>query len=266
LAASSPTITAGPGSTVHCTLIGKGGFSSGGAKTALKNNWNQSDHTGVNADPGTAAVAAAVAGVPNTTFAAAGPITETVKLKAACTGNAVSGSTTAPITGATIVATNVISSAGDCFDTLLGDGTASSTITWKATHAKVNPTTITGQGENALIDGHGVGFQASGGTITGSFAGGENLIDAYLDAITGPSVINGVVGPKVNSTNAANIKTLNPCEPALKVKVPSHGAPTASIKAGKGIKKIGIGAAGAGVPPLSPAAGDGSVSTLDVLS
>jgi hypothetical protein len=271
LSATPPTITAGTGSHVSCSIVGKGGFTSNGAKTALVNDWAQSDHQadpGFNSKTSTSGdlnVSSAVAAVPDTRLSPAGPITTTAKIKSlVCNGTATDGVHSAPITGATIVASAVSSgaagSASPCATILLGGEVASSTITWKAHGAKVNPTTITGDDLTPLIDAHGIGFNLQSGTITGSFAGGTDSMNAYLDSVTGPTVLAGIIGPKVDSSNAATITSLNPCEPRLKVKIPKHPPFSASLKAGKGIKKIGIGAAAVNV--AGP--GDGTASTISI--
>jgi hypothetical protein len=263
LAAASPTFTAATGS-VSCTIVGKGSFTDEhGAKTALKNDWKKADHQ---ADPGSTAVAAAVAALPDTRFSPDGPITITAKFRAACTGSATGEGHTAQVTGATIVTTAVSSgdpgSPSQCGDILLGGAVSNSTVTWKASKAKINPTTITGDDLTPLIDSHGIGFNLQSGAVTGSFAGGTDMTNAYLDAVSGPSVLNGIIGPKVDSSNASTIKTANPCEPSLKVKAPKNPPDVATIKGGKGIKKIGVGAAGAGLTPMAPAGGDGHSSSF----
>jgi hypothetical protein len=156
-------------------------------------------------------------------------------------------------------------SSGTCAGVFLGGAVANSTITWKATHAKVNPTTISGDVLTPLVDGHGIGFQEQNGSVTGSFMGASDSTNAYLDSLTGPTVLAGLTGPTVTSANAATNSVLpggNPCEPRLKIKIPKHPPFTAQLKAGKGIKKISVGPSGAGVTGLAPANGDGTASTF----
>jgi len=272
--AGKPTITAGPGSLVSCDFTAKAGFTDGlNAKQALKNDWKASEHAtdpGFNSktnSSGDADVTAAVAAVPDTQFSVNNPITTTSKGKStSCSGTVTDGTNTANVTGAKLLSagTSNNSNPATCSglaDTSSTDGSWSSIIQWKADTAKVADTTITGGTLSALVDPDGsLGFKLSGGTATGSFAGGSSTTDAYLDAKTGPSVIAAVTGPKVDSSNAASIKALNPCEPGLKVKINKTPPDLASIKGGKGIKKVGLGPSGANLigPP------NGKPSHIDI--
>jgi len=271
--AGKPTITAGSGSLVSCDFTAKAGLTDAlNAKQALKNDWKASDHAsdpGFNSktnSSGDADVTAAVGAVPDTQFSVNGPITTTSKGKStSCSGTVTDGTNTANITGAKLLASSAGTSTDPATCAGLADtssaGGYDSIIQWKADTAKVADTTITGSTIASLIDPDGsVGFKLTGGTATGSFAGGSGTTFAYLDAKTGPGILAAVTGPKVNSSNAASIKTLNPCEPALKVKINKTPPDLASIKAGKGIKKIGIGPSGANLigPP------NGKPSHIDI--
>jgi hypothetical protein len=281
--ATPPTITAGPGSSVTCSFTAKAAFYEGtgtlggpapGAKTALRNDWKASDHSsdpGFNSKTNTsgdAAVKAAVAAVPDTQFADVDPISTLSKGKSvSCSGTVTDGTHTASVTSVKTIGLSVSTMPAGTHATCAGltsGGTFDSILQWKASGAKVTNTTITGSSLAQLADSHGVGFKLTGGTATGSFAGSTGETDAYLDAATGPAILAGILGPHVSSANAKTIKTLNPCEPGLKIKIPKNPPDIASIKAGKGIKKIGIGPAGVGVAPLSPPAGDGHASTLNL--
>jgi hypothetical protein len=265
--AGKPTITAGAGSSVTCDFTAKASFLSGTTPTALKNDWAQSAHQsdpGFNSKTNTSGdpkVTAAVGAVPDQQFSVNGPITTNSKGKTvtgSCTGTVTDGTNTAAITSATIVSTATSTTSNPATCAGLADtsnaGAYNTTVTWKSTTATITPTSGTAS-IAALLDPDGsVGFEltSSGAQITGSFAGGNADTKAYLDAKTGPTILAGITGPTVDSSNASSIKTLNPCEPGLKVKIVKDPAPdTAAIKAGKGIKKIGIGASGANLlgPP-----------------
>ncbi len=279
--AAPPTITAGAGSTVTCDFTSKISLvDEHGNPATLKNDWAASSH---NADPGYNAktatsgdskITAAVAAIPDTRFSPDGPITTNSKGKTtSCDPSSVAtdGVNHATITGASIVTTSTSGAAAGTPATCASisgggsGGTFSSTIDWKATGAKITPTTITGATVGAYINpvSGDAGFTITGGTATGSFAGATGQTIAYLDAKTGPAIIAALIGPSVSSANAASIKTLNPCEPVLKVKVAKGGTPaetaTATITGGKGIKKIGLGPAGV---TFLGGPGDGAPSTL----
>lgn len=258
--AVKPTITAGPGSSVTCEFTAKAAFTKAGAPVALKNDWDDADHQsdpGFNSKTNTsgdAAVTAAVAAVPDTTFSVAGPITTDSKGKTVtgtCSGTVTDGVNSASIDSAKIVSTATSAGVGQATCAGLADtsnaGTYNTVITWKSKTATITDTN-TSASIAALLDADGsIGFEltSSGANITGSFAGGTADTKAYLDAKTGPGILAGITGPKVDSQNAGSIKTLNPCEPSLKVKINKTPPDSATIKGGKGLKKIGIGPSGA---------------------
>jgi hypothetical protein len=280
--ASKPTITAGPGSSVHCDIAATGTFTPSGKnkpKIALKNDWAHALHSGLAADPGfnpktgttgDAGVIAAVAAIPDTAFASRALLTETDKgASLDCAGTATDGVHTAPVTGAKFVTTRTLFNGDNSDQCLLladgGDGSFSQVISWVTTDTtvKIAATKISGFVNN-VSDGHGLGYEFAADLfptyVNGSFAGAVADTKAYLDASTGPTFLNGLAGPTVTSSNAANIATLNPCEPQLKVSIPSGAPPVATIKAGKGINTLGFGPAGISLG----GPGDGTPSTLTI--
>ncbi len=84
----------------------------------------------------------------------------------------------------------------------------------------------------------GAGFAVTGGTITGSFAGGTTHTQANVDSKTLTAFLSSSgLGHVVSSTNPS--VGAKPCQAALKVKT-KKGVSTASLKPPKGISKIGI--------------------------
>ncbi len=224
LAAPKPPITAGPGSSLSCSVTAKVKLSPG-----LKDNWVKADHQ---TDPNSA-----VRALPDTTFASNGPVSTTVKGKGTCSGTVTGGGQTASVTGIKFTlgpdpAAPGSSDPATCTSLLTTtDSTAryDVTISWKASGAKVNPTSITG----ASITPMGLGFQTSGGTITGSFAGGTSTSQGNVDGTT----ISAFVQPA--PTSSSPTPAFPQCQPTLKLKS-KKGVNSASLKAPKGLKKITI--------------------------
>src|ERR1700676_526716 len=83
--AAKITVTAGPGSSISCNITAKVKVTPG-----LKNNWIKSQHS---SDPD-----AAVQAIPDTTFAANGPVLISAKGSGTCTGSVTDGVNTLPVT------------------------------------------------------------------------------------------------------------------------------------------------------------------------
>ena len=221
--AHTPTITAGAGSSVSCQITG-----SAKLVPPIKNDWTQSQHS---SDPDPAVVA-----IPDTVFAANGPVTTTAKGAGTCSGNVTDGVNTASVTTVKFtLATDPAhpGSGGEatCAGLLGTAGTAEYNITikWTATGAKVTPTTIT----DATLAVSGLGFALSGGTVAGSFAGGSVNSQANVDSTT----IGAILQAPATSSNPD--PAFPQCQPALDLKT-SKGVQEASLDAPKGLKKIGI--------------------------
>jgi len=223
--AAKPTITATSGN-VNCSITAKTKLS-----PSLKNNWVQSQHQ---SDPN-----AAVRAIPNTTFAQNGPVLVTAKAKSvSCSGTASQGATTLAVTGAKISLTNDPANPGGtspatCTALLTNTPPSTakyiSTIKWKATGGKLNNTVVTG----SSIAPSGLGFSITGGTITGSFAGGSSNSQANVD--------NATIVALTNPPPSSSSPDTGPCHARLKLKNATPTKPaSASLKPPKGLKKIGI--------------------------
>jgi hypothetical protein len=223
--AATPLITATTGN-VNCTITGK-------VKLAppLKNNWVQAGHQ---TDP-----FLAVRAIPNTTIAANGPISTSGTVKSvSCAGPASNGVTTAQVTAAKIKLSVDPANPGSanpatCIALLTNvpPNTAKYVlaVTWKASGAKLVPTTITG----ASIAPSGLGFAVTGGVVTGSFATGVANSQVNVDTAT----ILAVTAAAPSST----APDTGPCHARLKLKNATPTKPqSASLKPAKGLKKIGI--------------------------
>ncbi len=228
--AAKPLITAGPGSSVDCSITALAKV-----KGPLRDNWIAADHQ---TDPN-----AAVRALPDTLFAPPGPVA--IKAKAnsvSCTGTLTDGVNTATVASAKINLVNNLSFPGStdpatCAGLIAPDplnpSTAryDATIKWKATGAKVADTTITA----AEITSGGA-FEISGGTISGSFAGGTSSTSANPDLATLGQFLSSTEiqpGAVTSSTPEAG----GPCQPSLKLGQ-KKGVDTAKLKKGKGIKKL----------------------------
>jgi len=281
---STPLITAGPGSHVHCTITGTAKLA-----PALANDWSQAAHSGGNADPGdagaapapivskdaatytgNATIAAAVASIPNTTYTANGgaptAVTTTAKVAtASCTSTLVKDITTPTITdnvvSASIASGSISTGANEatCGGLANTSGTTfQSIIKWKGTTAKITPTTVVSNlAAIADIGNTGVGFDltadGTGGTsITGSFAsatGGSSESKAFIDATT----LNAILGASATSAT----QTTSVCEPLLtgKFTPAAAGASDAiaiKLKKPKGLKAIGVTNSGGQGPIIAP--------------
>jgi hypothetical protein len=247
------TLTAGAGSSAHCTITGTAKVSPG-----LANNWDPSAHTN---DPDTvesnnATIKAAMASIPATTYGVAGTTTVSAKIPAVCTGTIVDpsqGSATTTLASATFSAVSATAGDGTCGGLVgdVGTSTFTTTITWKGTSStKINPTTVTST-LGALADGHGIGFdlKSSSSQIVGSFAGPSTSntaseVKAYIDSTTEGAEL-GSAATFDNPTATSSLFGPDVCEPQLSEKFTpaSPGVSDAvaiKLKKPKGLKAIGI--------------------------
>jgi hypothetical protein len=222
--AKTPTITAGPGSHITCNFTASVKLS-----PSLKNDWVKSQHT---TDP-----VAAVAALPDTVFASNGPVIIKVKGTGTCTGTVTDGVNTASVTAVSFSLTNDPAHLGNTSEATcssLVTGIPPSTakydtaIKYTATGAKVTPTTVTDQ----VIPP--VSFNITGGTVTGSFAGGTSSATGVPDTTT----VDAVIQAPATSTNP--VPAFPQCQASLKIKTNGKGVTTASLKHPKGLKKVGI--------------------------
>jgi len=233
--AAVPTITTATSANISCGITAKVKLS-----PALKNNWDQQAHEAADGESN-----ADVNAIPDTKFNTDGNQATTAKSKSiSCTGSATDGTNTATITA--IKVTLGAGSPGVDNPPLQDDNTCSallagtpgedtgagytSTISFKASGAKLAPTTIT----NSSLGISGVGFALTGGTVSGSLAGGNGKTQAYLHDDTTLGAVTAA--PATSSAPTPN----RTCEANLKIKTGTHHA--ASLKGPKGLKKIGIGA------------------------
>jgi hypothetical protein len=251
--ASTPTITAGAGSSLNCSNV----KATVKVSPALKDNWVHADHqatTGANAEPNSD-----VRAIPDTTYAPPAPTHVTGKATSSTchSSSATDGTNTAAITGITVTLADEpahpTTSPGSCIglvDGAIGTGPPSTaeykvTITYKATGAKVTPTTMT---DAVIPEGTG-NFTVDGGTVTGSFGGSTNLqVSAGVNAATAGIFGQEITGPAPDGTTVANStvnkgKAPNACQPGVKIKgspsVPSKPH-SATPVAPKGLTEIGI--------------------------
>ena len=178
--AKTITITAGPGSSINCNIT-----ASVKTNPALKNDWVQSQHS---TDP-----VAAVAAIPDTVFASNGPVIISVKGTGTCTGNVTDGVNTAAVTAIKFSLTNDPSHLGGTSEATcssLVSGMPPSTAEYNtaisyvaAPGFKVAPTTVTDQ----VIPP--ASFNITGGTVSGSFAGGTASASGVPDATTVGAVL-----------------------------------------------------------------------------
>ncbi len=225
--ASSITITAGAGSSVSCTTNATAKLA-----PALKNDWAASPSDSV----------PAVAALADTQFAAAGPVTTSAKGTGSCTGTATDGANTAPIVGikkltvATDPAHPGTTEEATCASLIAGGSTAlfNTTIEWASGNGdKIANTTIT---DSALsTDLSPLGFEFTGGTASGSFAGASFT---SVSPVTTALIAEVTQGQETGAEAQADSFTSLGCEPTLKVKTNGKGVTTASLKAPKGLKEI----------------------------
>jgi len=229
--AAVPTITTATSANISCVITAKAKLA-----PALKNSWDQQAH-----EAGDGEANALVSAIPDTKFTTDGPnITSSKAKSVSCTGSATDGTNTATIVSVKIALLNGTAAVDNpplqedntCTGLLAGTqpgdvaATYTSTITFKATGAKLAPTTASGAG----IAPAGVGFAVTGGTVGGSLAGGNSKTQANIsDTATIPAVTAAAATSLAPTPNRT-------CEANLKIKPTS-----ASLKPPKGLKKIGVG-------------------------
>jgi len=299
-ASGTVTITAGPGSHVHCTITGVAKLA-----PALANDW---DHTAHSSDPGdafgpgstatikggiasktdpdvtnNATIKAAVASIPDTVYAAnsGNPTVVHTAAKVVSTGtcsnthvvDATTPSLTAEVASISIVSTSDSTGANEATCGGLADTSGTqfqSTVTYKSTSTtKIAPSVITSNlAAIADIGNTGVGFDltadGTGGTsITGSFAGGSSESKAYIDGTT----LNAILG--ASATSAAQATSV--CEPTMSGKftpaaLGASDAVAIKLKKPKGLKAITIQSSNAAVNGQgSTIAPNDTPSTLDAV-
>jgi len=233
-------VTAGPGSSVTCTITSTAKLS-----VKLKNNWVKADHA---TDPDVN-----VQNIPDTDFAGPPvPVTTKATAKGTCTGTAVDATTpanTLPVTKVKITATTTSAgtdppTCGSLLTLASGSTFFDATVKFSATGGKVTSSTLHA-GVGALIDVHGFGFQLiadgnNGTSVTGSFAGGSAITNAYVDAGT----LAALTGTAASSTTPKTTA----CEASLKIKKPNTPDETVKLVKPKGFNKIVIGAAADSTP------------------
>jgi hypothetical protein len=230
--AAPPSISVATSANIKCNITATATLS-----PALKNNWVQAQHQPSSTPPESNAN---VNAIPDTTFAVSGPTTTSAKAKSiSCdpSSTATDGTNTAQIVSLKItlgqstpaVDNPPLQPDGTCTGLTAGTApedtaaTYGSHVTFKTTGAKLAPTDVAG----SSIAPSGFGFAITGGTITGSMAGGNSKSQAYIDGAT----IAAVGAAPANSTQPTPSSTT--CQASLKIKPTS-----ATLKAPKGLKKI----------------------------
>ena len=225
--AAKVVIVAGPGSSATCTTADTAKLS-----PTLKNNWNASPTDSV----------PAVAALPTTTFASPGPTAVAAKGTATCTGNATDGTNSAPITGIkklTLVTdpSHPGSNPLATCSALLSGSTAQFdvSIEWQSGNSdSIANTTVTGDMLSLSLSP--TGFKFSGGTATGSFAGGTS---SSLSPSSPATIAEVTQAQETGAQAQADTYTSLGCEPTLKLKTNSHGT-SASLKGPKGLKELTV--------------------------
>jgi len=229
--AATPTITTATSANISCVITAKAKLA-----PALKNSWDQQAHEAGDGETNTA-----VQAIPDTKFTTDGPNVTSSKAKSvSCTGTATDGTNVATIVSVKITLGNGTAAVDNpplqedntCSGLLAGNqpgdvaATYTSTISFKTSGAKLAPTTASGQG----IAPSGAGFAVTGGSSTGSLAGGNSKTQANIsDTNTIPAITAAAATSSAPTPNRT-------CEANLKLK-----PGTASLKPPKGLKKIGIG-------------------------
>ena len=196
----------------------------------LKNDWVQSAHA---TDP-----EAAVVAIANTQFAGNGPEGITIKGSGTCTGTVTDGTNTASVTAIKFTVgvdpahtgnTTEQTCAGLLSATPPSTTQFDSTISYTSPTAKIAPTSVVGQ----VIPP--VSFNLTGGTISGSFAGPGGSVAAA--GVPDSTTISAITQAAPTSTSPS--PAFPQCQPTLSIKV-KKGVTTATLKAPKGLKKIGL--------------------------
>lgn len=242
-AAAKPTVNAGPGSDVDCVISGKVTI-----KPKLMADWKQSEHQ---SDPNVGNYGAVIAAIPDTPFADhSTPANTSFKGKGTCTGNVTDGTNTIPVQSVKVTLTNVAetteNSCSGLTDLALGDSTFQVELAWKSSGGKVIPTSIAGiEVAVGSSPNGGFGFALSGGTVTGSFAGGDAESLGIVDLGTAGAITGNTVPTSQNPAPGV-------CQPTLQLKTKMVKNPedpkgpkipqySAKLKKPKGFGKITIG-------------------------
>jgi hypothetical protein len=228
---AATVITAGAGSHISCNTV----KAKATIAPALKDNWVKSQHSG-DSDAGFAAI-------PDTTFASNGPVAVAGKTSVSgCTGTAVQGANTATIKKITVTLTTDPAHPG-----LANPATCVALVNMAPpapTDAQylVSAQFKSGTKGFSIADMHvsnvalaaaGAGFNVSGGTITGSFAGGTSTTHVNVDGKTLTAFLSSSFFTTLTHSNAATAG--KPCQASAKSKKGVWG-----LKAPKGISKIGV--------------------------
>jgi hypothetical protein len=261
--AATTLLTAGPGSSLSCTVETTTSSPSVAKDSTLKitpsvkNDFTQSEYTGDAAFQSQAALTS----LANDLYGANGGNgpSDSSKGAASCSGTIVSGANNVAVSGVTAawsVTTTTLPHGNDGIDpaTCLAQvsnsnsgGSYAETIKYSGLPAgyKMDGTTITGMAQSQYVGGGTAGAQFSGGTISGSFAGGSDNTIATIDlAATTPIFLQAPEsGAQILADNGSY--TSLGCQPTFKVKY-GKGAesqtgsdPTlvsASLVAPKGVK------------------------------
>jgi hypothetical protein len=245
-AAKTITITASGASSLNCSITATVKIS-----PSLKDDWTQ-----------TADFYTAVAALPTTVFASLTPGTTSSKAAGTCTGTVTDGTNSFTATNASPILVSA-KLATDPAHPGTGENSCAALVAATGTPAEYNTsikfTTPVGSGykitSTTIADSslaHQVsppGFALSGGTISGSFAGGSSSSTDLIDPNVGDLPISALIQPAETGANAiAGTYVSLGCQPTLKIKLSktdtTPGTPgyigSASLKAGKGIKAIAI--------------------------
>ena len=223
--AGKPTITAGAGSSIHCSITASTKLS-----VPLKNDWVQSAHA---TDP-----EAAVVAIADTQFGANGPEGVTIKGSGTCTGTVTDGTNTASVTAIKFsVGVDPAHTGNVTEETCSGLLSATppstteydSNISYTSPTAKIAPTAVVDQ----IIPP--ASFNLTGGTISGSFAGAGGSVGA--SGVPDSTTIGALTQAAPTSTSPT--PAFPQCQPTLSIKV-KKGVTVATLKAPKGLKKIGL--------------------------
>ncbi len=245
-AATTITITASGASSLNCAITATVKLA-----PALKDDWTQ-----------TADFYTAVAAIPTTLFASQTPATTSSKAAGTCTGTVTDGTNSFTATDANpiLVSAKLVT---DPANPGTGEDSCAALIADTGTPAEYNSsikfTTPVGSGykitSTTITDSsltHQLsppGFELTGGTISGSFAGGSSTSTDLVDPNLADLPTAAVLQPAETGAEAlAGTYVSLGCQPTLKVKLSktdtTPGTPgyigSASLKAGKGIKSLDI--------------------------
>ena len=245
-AAKTVIITASGSSSLNCSITATVKIS-----PALKDDWTQ-----------TADFYTAVAAIPSTLFAQQTPGATSSKAAGTCTGTVTDGTNSFTATNANPILVSA-KLATDPANPGTGENSCAALVAATGTPAEYNTsikfTTPTGSGykitSTTITDStlaHQIsppGFVLTGGTISGSFAGGTSSSTDLIDPNLGDVPIAALIQPAETGADAlaATYVSLG-CQPTLKIKLSktdtTPGTPgyigSASLKAPKGIKSIAI--------------------------